>query len=289
MHEEVLDARFLLEKERFHSGLILDLKSHIVFVGERIISNSLVLGVQLLKSTSSKLDNSRKSNISEVTNKDLALDFSRAVSFEAACKSKFGHPVPLPTILTEELFLLVVSFGSTCFKLDIHTVAITLQTCFGGNDSSFKVRHLRDRTFQFSVASTTVGFEIYNQSKVCTPMFELFLNIWGQGGPNLLIEEKKYYKAIDLEWQEVQRKKSSFLGSKRMSVFQRMQFPPLSPLLAPNLYSTFQTATTSNRADDLQSFLSKRNSFRANLPGLDPFFKFPSFTTIQWPDDSYLT
>jgi hypothetical protein len=26
MHEEVLDARFLLEKERFHSGLILDLK-----------------------------------------------------------------------------------------------------------------------------------------------------------------------------------------------------------------------------------------------------------------------
>jgi hypothetical protein len=139
------------------------------------------------------------------------------------------------------------------------------------------------------VFSSAVGFEIYNQSKVCTPMFELFLNIWGQGGPNLLIEEKKYYKAIDLEWQEVQRKKSSFLGSKRMSVFQRMQFPPLNPLLAPNLYSTFQTATTSNRADDLQSFLSKRNSFRANLPGLDPFFKFPSFTTIQWPDDSYLT
>jgi hypothetical protein len=95
MHEEVLDARFLLENERVHFGLILDLKSHTVVVGERIISDSLVLGVNFLKSTSSKPDSSQKSNIPEVTNKDLALDFSRGVSFEATCKSKFGHPVTL--------------------------------------------------------------------------------------------------------------------------------------------------------------------------------------------------
>jgi hypothetical protein len=75
MQEDVLDARFLLENEKIHSGLILNLKSHTVVVGERIISDSLAFGVQLLKSTSSKLDNSQKEN--------LALDFSRGVSFEA--------------------------------------------------------------------------------------------------------------------------------------------------------------------------------------------------------------
>jgi hypothetical protein len=112
----------------------------------------LDLGVQLLKSTSSKLENSQKSNISEITNKDLALDFSRGVSFKASCKSKFGHPVTLANYSHIRDFLLVVSFGRACFKLDIHTVAITLQSCFGGTTSFYKVRLLRDRTFQFSVA-----------------------------------------------------------------------------------------------------------------------------------------
>jgi hypothetical protein len=81
MQEEVLDARFLLENENIHSGLILDLKSHTVVVGERIISDSLAFGVQLLKSTSSKPDNSQKDNNSDVSHKNLALDFSRGVSF----------------------------------------------------------------------------------------------------------------------------------------------------------------------------------------------------------------
>jgi hypothetical protein len=42
--EEVLDARFLLENEKIHSGLMLDLKFHTVVVGERIISDSLDFG-----------------------------------------------------------------------------------------------------------------------------------------------------------------------------------------------------------------------------------------------------
>jgi hypothetical protein len=44
MQEEVLDARFLLENEKIHSGLMLDLKFHTVVVGERIISDSLDFG-----------------------------------------------------------------------------------------------------------------------------------------------------------------------------------------------------------------------------------------------------
>jgi hypothetical protein len=135
------------------------------------------------------------------------LDFSKGISFEAACKSKFGHSITLASPSQRRSFFLVFSFGRACFKLDVHTVAITLESCFGGLASAYKVRHLRDRTFQFSVFSTAVGFEIYNQSKVCTPMFEFFLSLWGHGGPNWMVEEKKYYKEIDSEWQVVQRKK----------------------------------------------------------------------------------
>jgi hypothetical protein len=79
---------------------------------------------------------------------------------------------------------MVVSFGRVVFKLDIHTVAVTLQSCFGGNAASYRVKFLRDRTFQFSVTFAAVGFEIYNLLKISTPQFELFLSLWGDGGPN---------------------------------------------------------------------------------------------------------
>jgi hypothetical protein len=174
-----------------HSGLILDLKYHTVAVGERIISDSLVLGVNLLKSSCPQQVNSPNNCLPEASHKDLALDFSKGVSFESVCKSKFGHSITLANPSHRRSFFLVISFGRACFKLDVHMVAITLQSCFWSLASAYKVRHLRDRTFQFSVASTAVGFEIYNQSKVCTPMFEFFLSLWGHGGPNWMVEEKK--------------------------------------------------------------------------------------------------
>jgi hypothetical protein len=208
--EQVLDARFLLENERVHSGLILDLQSHTLVVGERIISDSLPLGVDLLKSSSSSEPiNQQKNNTSQGTSHVPALDFSIGISFQAACKNKFGHPITLANGSLRRAFLLVASFGRATFKLDVHTVAIVLQSCFGGFASAFRVKHLRDRSFQFSVASTPVGFEIYNMKKVCTPMFELFLNLWGNGGPNWLVEERKFYKESDSEWQVVKRKKFS--------------------------------------------------------------------------------
>jgi hypothetical protein len=190
MNEEVMDARFLLGDERVHSALILDLRSHTVVVGESFISDSLELGAHMLKSTPSNLGNTHTSITSEVAHKDLAFDLSRGVSFEATCKSKFGHSVTLANSSHRRAFLLVASFGRACFKLDVYTVAITLQSCFGGNASSFKVLHLRDRTFQFSVASRAVRFEIYNQIKVCTPLFELFFKSLESGWSKLVDRRK---------------------------------------------------------------------------------------------------
>jgi hypothetical protein len=39
-----------------------------------------------------------------------------------------------------------------------------------------------------------VGFEIYNSGKLSEKDFDCFIHLWGNGGPNWLFEEKKYYK-----------------------------------------------------------------------------------------------
>jgi hypothetical protein len=86
----------------------------------------------------------------------VAFDFAKGLAREI--HSKFGHHVNcLPNRGRREFFL-VMSFGRASFRLDIHTVGIVLQAQFGGTGSFFKVKFLRDRTFRFSVASTSVGF-----------------------------------------------------------------------------------------------------------------------------------
>ena len=44
-------------------------------------------------------------------------------------------------------------------------MGVTLQSCFGGSTKLFKVKHLKERSFRFSVASKFVGFHIYNSGK----------------------------------------------------------------------------------------------------------------------------
>jgi hypothetical protein len=103
-HEEVLDARFLLENERVHPGLILDLISHTVVVGERTISDSLALGVNILKSSNSKPDSHQKTNISQGTKDVLALDFSKESLFKQHAKVSLVILLHLPMHHIEELF-----------------------------------------------------------------------------------------------------------------------------------------------------------------------------------------
>ena len=57
-------------------------------------------------------------------------------------------------------FILVVSFSRASFKLDAHTVSVSLNAMFGGYAQGFRFLFLRDRSYKFSVASKSVGFEI---------------------------------------------------------------------------------------------------------------------------------
>ena len=76
---------------------------------------------------------------------------------------------------------------------------------FGGYAQGFRVRHLRDRTFKFSVASKSVGFEIYNNGRIVEQDFEVLFSLWNYGGPNWFREELAFYKELDSEWTLVGR------------------------------------------------------------------------------------
>ena len=72
---------------------------------------------------------------------------------------------------------MVVSFCRASFKLDVHTVSVSLLAMFGGYAQVFRVRFLRDRLYKFSVASKSVGFEIYNAGKIIEKDFELVFSL----------------------------------------------------------------------------------------------------------------
>ena len=84
---------------------------------------------------------------------------------------------------------MVVLFCRASFKLDVHMVSISLLAMFGGYAQGFRVRLLRDRSFKFSVASKSVGFEIYNAGRIKEKDFEVVFNLWNFGGPNWCREE----------------------------------------------------------------------------------------------------
>ena len=81
------------------------------------------------------------------------LDFEKGKRFQADMRSKFGHPVVFSPGFHRREFKLVVSFCRASFRLDIHTVSMALNSCFGGYPQGFRVLHLKDRSFAFSVAS----------------------------------------------------------------------------------------------------------------------------------------
>jgi hypothetical protein len=120
--------------------------------------------------------------------------------------------------------------------------------------------------------------------------FEFFVSLWGNGGPNWVSEEKKYYREQDQEWILVQKKNVS-----RASVFQRLEFPSSAP---PG-----RQGSTVSRGNDIvnvfdangviehdsREFITPLNNLygsinghgnssflvrkEASLPGLLPFFR----------------
>jgi hypothetical protein len=195
LDEVIIDARYLLENEEVQAGSKIKMTSHIVSVGDCLLEGDVTPPF---------------AQAASVHHHNLApsLDFAKGLQFEKNIRSKFGHSINFTEGFRRREFVLVISFGRSKFKLDVHTVSIVLQACFGGVASLFHVKLLRDRTFRFAVASRSVGFQIYNIGKFSDKDFEFFVNLWGEGGPNWKFEKSKYYIEQDLEWTKVKIKKN---------------------------------------------------------------------------------
>ena len=131
---------------------------------------------------------------------DPLLDFEKGNKFQAYMRFKFGHPVVFSPGFHRREFNLVVSFCRAAFRLDIHTVSVALNSCFGGYPQGFRVMHLKDKSFAFSLASKSVGFEVYNLGRIACDSFEMVFSLWSDGGPNWHREEERFYKEEEAEW-----------------------------------------------------------------------------------------
>lgn len=168
-----------------------------------------------------------------------ALNFARGKEFQVEMRRKFGHPVVFSPGFRQKEFILVVSFCRATFRLDIHTVSVVLQSCFGGYPQGFCVHCLKDRTFQFSVASKYVGFKVYNAGRISEKDFEIVFNLWGNGGPLWCREELNFYREQDAEWSLVYRngrvvnsgdhRREATPANRPISVFQRLSGQAPSP------------------------------------------------------------
>ena len=184
-----------------------------------------------------------------------SLNFARGKDFQRSMREKFGHPVVFSPGFRQRELTLVVSFCHARFWLDCHTVSITLQSCFGGYPQGFRVHHLKDRSFKFSVVPKSVGFEIYNHGRVVERDFELVFNLWDFGGPNGLREEQRFHHEEEASWTLVtsgSRARSAAATNAsgdqlRPSVFARLANLPSSSnnLVLDNNESLMQNFNTS--------------------------------------------
>lgn len=86
------------------------------------------------------------------------MDFGPRLDLELLVHSHFSSPISFSPSFSPQGFILVASFGCLAIKLDDHSVGLILQSCLGGIDVDFKVKHLLGWMFQFPVSSKNVGF-----------------------------------------------------------------------------------------------------------------------------------
>jgi hypothetical protein len=141
----LIDARFLLEEESISPGLHIELPVHKVIVGEQISNLPPTIA---------------HANVYQA-NVDIpfSLNFAKGIKFCEVMQQKFGHSVNFVPGFRKREFFLVAAFGRTSFKLNVHTVSIALQACFGSQAAKFQVKLLCERVFRFSVESRSIGFE----------------------------------------------------------------------------------------------------------------------------------
>lgn len=164
------------------------------------------------------------------------LDFSLGLEIQRLVRQCFNSTVS-PSSASPKPFILVASFGRSSIRLNEDSVSLILQSCLGGVASDFRVLHLSDYMFRFSVSSKSVGLMVYKLKFFKCELFAIFFSLWSSGGPHWQRELECWTKDQDAEWSVVQLKhsKKSYAqvvrssgafhhNPPRRSVFSRLHF-----------------------------------------------------------------
>lgn len=122
---------------------------------------------------------------------------------ETEIHRRFGCPVNHDPSSPDKEFFLVVSVGRWKFRLSESSVACLLHAVLGSFPEAFHVVQLDDRVFRFSVATSSVGFHIYNLRSFECLDFKIFFHLWHGGGPNFVAEYRNWLREQEAEWVHV--------------------------------------------------------------------------------------
>jgi hypothetical protein len=131
-NEEILiDARFLMENESIMKGNQIELPVHKVLIGDQI---SLASSDQNTKKiVANAADIPLKAGSQDIQVSPPQFNFARGAQFAEGIFKKIGHSVNFSPGFHKRPFFLVAAFGRSNFKLDVHTVSVSLQACFGAS------------------------------------------------------------------------------------------------------------------------------------------------------------
>jgi hypothetical protein len=89
-------------------------------------------------------------------------------------------------------------------------VAFLLQAAIGGLLADFNMLQLSDQVFRLLVSYREVGFFIYQLQHFNCDSFEVYFNLWNNGGAHWEKEFQQYQIEENDSWKTVSKKKLSF-------------------------------------------------------------------------------
>ncbi|CAO2045116.1 unnamed protein product [Urochloa humidicola] len=161
------------------------------------------------------------------------LDFRSGLKFQDLIKERFSSSISFSASSSSPEFWLVCSFGRSTIQINVDSMSLILQSVLRGVAKDFRVQHLSNWMFRFSVNSKAVGFAVCHLKSVLCSAFNLFFALWGNGGPNWIKEYNKWCEEQDSEWTHISRKakKNSYADvakRSRPSVFSHLNFQNVS-------------------------------------------------------------
>jgi hypothetical protein len=114
--------------------------------------------------------------------------------------SIWGEPVNFFPISGLNGLFLIVSVGHCKFRLSEESIGFILQATLGGVAVDFRPTQISGRVFKFVVASRNVGFHIYNLRSFSCDQYNIFFNLWGNGGAHWQSEANRYFREEESQW-----------------------------------------------------------------------------------------